>query len=112
MDDDKAQKFILGLGFVMILVKILKKFFKAPRPNMTDGSTYGLPSTRAASLFYIVIFLILNNKLSKKTIITLFVTIIVCCLIKYYMKEHSIKQLTIGALLGTSIAYLLSKKSK
>lgn len=110
MNDKQVKKFIIGLGIVIILVKILKKFFKAPRPNMIDGSTYGLPSTRAASLFYIVIFLILNNKLSKKTIIMMFVTIIVCCLIKYYMKEHSIKQLTVGSIIGGSLAYLLTNK--
>ena len=110
MNDEQIQKFILGLAFVIILVKILKRFFKESRPNMTRSSTYGLPSTRAASLFYIGFFLILNNNVSIRTTVVVFTTIIFSCSIKYFMKEHSIKQLTVGSIIGSLIAYFLTKK--
>ena len=59
MKEKTAIIFSLGLISLQIIIKILKKFIKQPRP--TDHySTYGMPSTRAAVLFYIMtLFLLL-----------------------------------------------------
>ena len=55
------QGFIVGLGLVIIVVKILKRTLKMPRPVMEELSTYGMPSTRAASLMFIISYIILTT---------------------------------------------------
>ncbi len=107
MNNKQLQKFILGLAFVIISVKILKRILRKPRPVMNERDTFGMPSTRAASLFYILFFIILNTSgITKKTITILIVTILFCCSIKFFMKEHTLSQLSVGAILGTTIAYV------
>ena len=109
MNNIQLQKFAIGLALVIICVKILKKILRHPRPIMTDRDTYGMPSTRAASLFFIIIYLLLNHKnVSKTTIIILFTTAIFCCGIKYFMKEHLLSQLCAGAIVGSILAYLVT----
>ena len=93
---------------IILFVKCLKKIIRAPRPQMFANSTFGMPSTRAASIFYMVTFLILVNRLSEKTIFFLIMGAIFCCSLKYFLKEHSITQLFVGAVIGIIIAYLFS----
>jgi len=108
MKEVDIQKFVGGLVFIIVLVKVLKKLIRAPRPYMGKDSTFGMPSTRAASLFYIVTFLILVNNISQKTIIFLVAAAVLCCVIKYVMQEHSLRQLIAGAIMGVAIAYLIN----
>lgn len=107
MNDYQIKKFIIGIAIVILLVKILKKYLKQPRPNEIPDKTYGMPSTRAATLFFIITYLILNNKLKNNTKIILFLTVLFCCSLKYFMKEHSILQLTMGSILGVIMGYLI-----
>lgn len=107
MKDADIQKFAVGLGAMFLLVKILKRYFKMPRPMMRKGSTFGMPSTRAATIFFIVALLILCNKVSTTTILMLVAMALIACSIKYIMKEHSLNQLFVGAILGTVVAWLL-----
>ena len=107
MKETDIQKFILGLVFIVAVVKLLKQFLRLPRPIMKLGSTFGMPSTRAASFFFIIIFLMLVNKLTNKTIILMFASVLFACSIKYFMKEHSFEQLLVGAILGTVFAYIV-----
>jgi hypothetical protein len=51
--DKYVLKLFLGLIFLQILVKFLKKLFKESRP--IKSNTYGLPSTKAATLVFILL---------------------------------------------------------
>ena len=105
MKEDKIQNLIIGLVVIIILVKCLKRIIREPRPIMKKDSTFGMPSTRAASIFFLVVYLILVNKLSNTTYVIFIFAILFCCGMKYLLEEHSINQLTAGAILGTIVAY-------
>ena len=105
MKDEDVQKFIIGLTIVILITRFLKNILKISRPK--KSSTYGMPSSKSSTLFYIIVFLLLFNKLSKETILIMIASILICCGIKYYSKEHSMFQLLVGAILGLSIAYIV-----
>ena len=86
------------------MVKFLKKLFKESRP--IKSNTYGLPSTKAATLVFIATYLILTNKLTDSTVILL-TTLLLPLFMKYYSKEHSLKQLVVGSIIGLSVAYIV-----
>jgi hypothetical protein len=86
------------------MVKFLKKLFKESRP--IKSNTYGLPSTKAATLVFIATYLILTNKLQDSTVILL-TTLLLPLFMKYYSKEHSLKQLVVGSIIGLSVAYIV-----
>ena len=109
MNDYQVKKFIIGLAFVIFIIKFFKRYLRIPRPSMEKGGTFGMPSTRAASLFYIAIFLMLTCNLTKNTVIILFTIVIICCMVKYFMKEHYLMQLIIGAVIGSIIGYISAK---
>jgi len=109
MKEHQVQKLVFGVVFIIFVVKILKRILKIPRPIMKSSSTFGMPSTRAASLFFIAVYLILTNKLSNTTKILLITAVSLSCSMKYFLKEHSIEQLVIGALLGIVLAYIIDK---
>ena len=103
----KENQIILLLGgilFSQIISKILKKFIKQSRPIKTK--TYGMPSSRATILSFIVFYLILTNKLSNKSNFIIILIGLISLLMKYYLKEHSLSQLIFGIILGSIIAYI------
>ena len=102
--DKYVLKLFLGLIFLQIMVKFLKKLFKESRP--IKSNTYGLPSTKAATLVFIATYLILTNKLKDSTVILL-TTLLLPLFMKYYSKEHSLKQLVVGSIIGLSVAYIV-----
>jgi hypothetical protein len=102
--DKYVLKLFLGLIFLQIMVKFLKKLFKESRP--IKSNTYGLPSTKAATLVFIATYLILTNKLQDSTVILL-TTLLLPLFMKYYSKEHSLKQLVVGSIIGLSVAYIV-----
>jgi len=105
--DKYVLKLFLGLIFLQILVKFLKKLFKESRP--IKSNTYGLPSTKAATLVFIATYLVLTNKLKDSTVVILLTTLLIPIFMKYYSKEHSLKQLVIGSLVGLLFGYILVK---
>lgn len=105
--DKYVLKLFLGLIFLQILVKILKKLFKESRP--IKSNTYGLPSTKAATLVFIATYLVLTNKLRDSTVVIIVTTLLLPLFMKYYSKEHSLKQLFIGGLVGLIFSYILVK---
>ena len=105
--DKYVLKLFLGLIFLQILVKFLKKLFKESRP--IKSNTYGLPSTKAATLVFIATYLVLTNKLKDSTVVILLTTLLIPIFMKYYSKEHSLKQLVIGGLIGLLFGYILVK---
>lgn len=99
--NSEIQGFIVGLGVIIILVKILKRTLRMPRPLMETLSTYGMPSTRGASFMFIITYIILTTpNISKLTIVLLISVVLICCGIKWSMKEHSLLQLTVGGIIG------------
>jgi membrane-associated phospholipid phosphatase len=109
MNDFETRKFGVGLILVIILVKILKNTIKQPRPVMLKGSTWGMPSSRAACLFFIFTFLILMDNLSQTTKYILLGCALLGCTLKYLSKEHSLIQLIMGALVGMAMAKCIEK---
>ena len=54
---------------------------------MNKLSTYGMPSTRAASLFFIIVYIYLTNReLNKNTIFILILCVIIACGLKFIRK--------------------------
>jgi membrane-associated phospholipid phosphatase len=108
MNDLQISKLGIGIITTIVVVKILKNFFKLPRPDINKKG-YGFPSTRSAVIAFIITYLIFTNKLSNKTKILLILVFLSACFLKYYMNEHSIEQLIVGAIIGIFIARFLKK---
>ena len=106
MNDNYILIFFIGLIVLQLLTKIIKSMIKEERP--VKSKTYGMPSTKAATLSFIVCYFILTNKLKNKTIIILLIGLLIGVCSKYYMKEHSIPQLLAGVLLGGIYSYFLT----
>jgi len=85
----------------------LKKLFKESRP--IKSTTYGLSSTKAATLVFIATYLILTNKLNSSTVVIIVTALLLPLFMKYYSKEHSLKQLFIGGLVGLLFGYFVVK---
>ena len=111
--DTEIRGFIIGLIFIIFIVKIIKRILKIPRPIMNELSTYGMPSTRSASLFFIITYIYLTNKnLKMNTILILILCVIIACSLKFILKEHSLIQLLAGGILGIIIANIVYKITK
>ena len=105
MKDKNIIIFYGGLILLQYLVKFLKKIIKQERP--IKRNTYGMPSTKSATLFYIMTYLMIMNNIEKRTKIILFILAIVGILYKLLYKEHSYEQVIIGAIIGIFYAYIV-----
>ena len=106
MDDNTCVIFFGGLIFLQYIVKILKSCFKQSRP--IESNTYGMPSTKSATLSYISTFLIINNNNIKlETQIKLVIFTMIGFLYKLYYHEHSTNQIICGTVIGIIYAYLI-----
>lgn len=105
MKDKNIIIFYGGLILLQYLVKFLKKIIKGDRP--IKSKTYGMPSTKSATLFYIMTYLMIMNNIEKRTKITLFILAIVGILYKLMYKEHSYEQVIIGAIIGIFYGYIV-----
>ena len=110
MNQLQIQQFSIGIGFTIIVVKLLKKLLRMPRPVMTDKKTFGMPSTRAATLVYIMTYILSTHKTTPQTKQIFASVILFCISLKYIMKEHSLSQLTIGGILGFTFAQLFLRE--
>ena len=106
MKDYQVIILISGILFSQILAKTLKKIIKQSRP--IKSKTYGMPSSRSTIVSFIVFYLIFINKFKLSTKFIIIILGLLSLSIKYMIKEHSIYQLIVGGLLGTTIAYLSS----
>ena len=104
--DKEVLKFFGGLVSLQFIVKLGKQLIKEDRP--IKSLTYGMPSTRAAFMCFIVSYLILTNKLRRETIAILIGALIISLYAKFHMKEHSLRQIVIGSCIGVGYAYLIS----
>ena len=107
MEDTTAIKFVGGITSSFILVKILKDIIKEHRPIV--GKTYGMPSSRSTVMAFIITFLLLNNSFKIETKYILVGLGLIAIYLKYYLKEHSLKQIVAGLILGIIIAYIVNK---
>jgi len=105
MKDKNIIIFYGGLILLQYLVKFLKKIIKEDRP--IKSKTYGMPSTKSATLFYIMTYLMIMNNIEKRTKIILFILAIVGILYKLMYKEHSYEQVIVGAIIGIFYAYIV-----
>lgn len=110
MNDKTALIFYLGIISLQYIVKILKSIIKEDRP--IKKRTYGMPSTKSATLFFIVGFLVLNYNLKDDTILKLFFLGFLGVLYKLYYKEHSYKQIIAGGILGLFYSYIIYSLSR
>ena len=101
--------FVAGLFVVQVFTKLLKRSIRQKRPNhsLKKFDTYGMPSTRAGFMFYIVTFITLTQSITLYTLLILLAIACLSCSIKYFMSEHSFTQLVAGATLGTILAYCI-----
>ena len=105
MNDKTALIFYIGIISLQYIVKFLKNIIKEDRP--IKKNTYGMPSTKSATLFFIIGFLVLNYNFKTDTIFKLLSLAIIGVLYKLYFKEHSIKQIIVGGLLGLLYSYII-----
>jgi len=105
MKDKNALIFFGGLVSLQYIVKFLKTIIKEDRP--IKGKIYGMPSTKLATLFYTLGYLIGTNDFKKKTIYLMILITLFGLLYKLYYKEHSLKQVVIGSIVGLIYSYLL-----
>ena len=106
MKEKEIVIFYIGIITLQYIVKLLKNIIKQNRP--IQSNTYGMPSTKSATLFFILSYLFINNKITTKNKILLIILSIIGISYKLYYKEHSLIQIIIGALIGIIYAYILS----
>ena len=106
MKDYQVIVLISGIFFSQILAKTLKKIIKQSRP--IKSKTYGMPSSRSTIVSFIVFYLIFINKFKLSTKFIIIILGLLSVSMKYVIKEHSIYQLIVGGVLGTTISYLSS----
>ena len=78
---------------------------------MEEISTYGMPSTRARFSIYNKLHNINLSGYITQTIGILIVAVLICCGIKFFMKEHSLLQLSMGGILGLIGAIIVHRTS-
>ena len=102
--------FLFGILWVQVVVKILKRVIKQKRPSQKGKTDYGMPSTRAATVTFMVTYLLLIcDNLSNITKIFALIFVFLSCFMKYYLKEHTLEQITIGGLIGVIAGVMLNK---
>tara|TARA_Y100000389_G_scaffold53241_1_gene49106 strand:- start:3280 stop:3609 length:330 start_codon:yes stop_codon:yes gene_type:complete len=107
MDDKIVIKLFIGILISYILVKYLKSIIKENRPIV--GKSYGMPSSRSTVMAFILFFLLMNYDFKPNTKIILVILTLLTLSIKYYLKQHSLKQLVVGFILGIIISYIVNK---
>lgn len=105
MKENDCVIFFGGLILLQYIVKILKSIFKQNRP--IQSKTYGMPSTKSATLSYISTFFMIHYKVNNKDKLNLIIYTIIGILYKLYYKEHSIDQILCGILVGIIYAHIV-----
>ena len=104
MKEHRGVLFLSGILFAQLISKIFKRIIKQSRP--IKSKTYGMPSSRATIISFIVFFLIFTNKFSTKTKTIMIIIGIISLSMKYVIHEHSLSQLFVGVILGLILAYI------
>jgi len=99
------------VGFVLfndILNRTLKQLIREERPRQwtTDKTHflyYGMPSGHAQHAFFVAAFLLLANNPNLYFLLPMCVVIL---LERVYSRQHTIKQVFVGSILGIGLAFL------
>uniref|UniRef100_A0A6C0CYE2 Phosphatidic acid phosphatase type 2/haloperoxidase domain-containing protein n=1 Tax=viral metagenome TaxID=1070528 RepID=A0A6C0CYE2_9ZZZZ len=106
MNKNDCVIFFGGLILLQYIVKILKSVLKEKRP--IESNTYGMPSTKSATLSYISTFFIIHYKLNNKDILKLIIITAIGILYKLCYKEHTINQILCGIIIGILYAHIIN----
>lgn len=110
MNDKEAIVLFVGILFLNIFVKVLKKIIKQSRPIKTN--TYGMPSSKSTITTFILVYLLCIYKFKMDTIVYLIILGIIIILIKYIYQEHSLLQLIVGSIIGFIFAIITAHLTK
>ena len=105
----RELEFMSGILASVVSSMALKDIIKEPRPVPSDS--YGMPSTRATVVTFIVMYLLKNKQLTKRErglIIAIGGALIY---MKYHSRKHSITQLIAGGALGALIMSAITSPS-
>ena len=94
-------QFMIGILASVLSSMTLKEIIKEPRPIPSES--YGMPSTRATVVTFIVMYLLKNKNLTKKEQGLIIAIGGILVYMKYHFRRHSIKQLIAGGALGALI---------
>ena len=100
--DSFIQHYFGGYLFIILLVKYLKHYFKQKRPN---GSSGGMPSSRAATVSYIATIAFIRHAMNNVTRAFVLLVCTTLFAMKIINKEHSVMQMVAGAIIGIATAY-------
>jgi len=106
MKDDNIIRLVVGILLTQVTVKILKRLIMEPRPQ--GGGTYGMPSSRAGVITFIIIYLIMNNNLKQRTILIITIVGLLSVNTKLILKEHSLPQILVGSVIGFIISIFVT----
>lgn len=106
---NEAENFFIRKYFIVLLVlifviKYVKRTSKQLRPN---GKAEGMPSSRAAILFYLITVILLKYQLDNMTKGIIAIVCVAILGMKYAIKDHSILQIGVGAATGVAAGYLV-----
>ena len=105
MRDKEISIFFIGAVLVRIIGKWLKRVIRQPRP--VPSNSYGMPSGRGVIVGYTATyFFLLFPNMNMTTKYVILITSFFACWMKYYLREHSIKQLVAGLVTGIILGYI------
>ena len=103
--DSFIRHYFGGYLFIAIIIKSLKLYLKQKRPN---GYSEGMPSSRAATISYLTTITFLRHTMNE---VTQGIILLVCAILfamKLVFKEHTFKQMGVGAIIGIATAYAVA----
>jgi membrane-associated phospholipid phosphatase len=132
--DNKTLLFYYTFGIFInsILNVLLKGLIQEPRPifderkiklaitpyakqyffqNGIPYHVFGMPSGHAQTSFFTTIFIYLAFKQSNLFLVYLLFSLFICYQ-RIYMEFHSIKQIMVGSIVGSTMGYLVYKLAK
>jgi membrane-associated phospholipid phosphatase len=110
--------YLIFILFNTVLNNMLKNVIKSPRPGEPDeymiyktyeitsgNEKYGMPSGHAQSVSFSTIYMYMVTKSKNLLIFSSFISAL-SLVQRYRFKRHSINQLFIGIIVGSSFAYI------
>ena len=103
--DSFIRYYFGGYLFIAIIIKSLKLYLKKKQPN---SYSKGMPSSRAATISYLTTITFLRHSIND---VTQAIILLVCAILfamKLIFREHTVKQMGVGAIIGIVIAYVVA----
>jgi len=104
MDNIEISVFFIGALVVRVIGKWLKRVIKQDRP--VPSNSYGMPSGRGVIVgFMATYFFLLFPNMENLTRLVIIISSFFAMWMKYYLLEHTIKQLIAGLVVGIAFGY-------